>query len=226
MGAGKLAAILLAGFFLSAGLFVYAAEPNEKALMIPTDGDAWTENTGGEGWHWWGTGGWGAHFSIDKSDKKVGSGSLKIGGSSWSSRVTLFITEKYSDKLGNKGYIATLATRDMDLCFWLKVEWLDPEHPASKEKSEFIVVCSDAYGVDLLNGSRPGVKGKYTWTSGRNLPWTEVRIKLKNFLFNQLVPDKPYQFEKLGVINLMAPSWSTVHIDGFHWEESKDEDVE
>ena len=64
----------------------------------------------------------------------------------------------------------------------------------------------------------------YIWTNGENLPWTEVRIKLKDFLLNQLVPKKSYQFEKLGVINLIGPSWSTVHIDGFHWEESKGEE--
>lgn len=138
-------------------------------------------------------------------------------------RLTALIGPGYSDKLGNKGYIATLATKDMDLCFWLKVEWLNPEHPASKVKSEFIVVCSDGYDIDLLNEARPGVKGKYIWTNGKNLPWTKVRIELKDFLLNQLVPKKPYQFEKLGVINLMGPDSSTVYIDGFHWEESKGE---
>ncbi|MBI4244307.1 MAG: hypothetical protein HY606_09485 [Planctomycetes bacterium] len=221
MKVSKLAVLLYVGLFLNAGIeLAYSDQIGKQVLMVPADGDEWTEKIGGVGWNWWGTGGWGAHFSIDTADKKVGNGSLEIGGSNAVSKVTLSIGEGYSDKLGNKDYISTMGTKDMDLCFWLKVEWLNPEHPAPKGKNEFIVVCSDGYDVDLLNEARPGVKGKYTWqTDGGNLPWTQVRIKLKDFLLNQFKTDKPYQFEKLSVINLIGPDWSTVHIDGFHWEE-------
>ena len=217
----KLVVILFVSMLLHVSIQVaYGEEVSKGVLLLPADGDEWTEKTGGTGWNWFATGGWGAHYAIDKMDKKVGNGSLVIGGTNWSSMLTLSIGNGYRDTLGNRDYITTLATNDLDLCFWLKVEWLDPEHPASKVKSEFIVICSDGYDVNLMNRSRPGVKGKYVWTDGENLPWTKVKIKLEDFLLdNKLIPKQPYQFEKLGVVNIIGPAWSTVHIDGFHWEE-------
>jgi len=195
----------------------YCADASKK-LLLPVDGDEWTEKVGVTGWNWSATGGWGTQYDIDTTDKKVGSGSLKIGGTNQITNVLLSFVDGYTDTLGNKDRITTLATNDMDLCFWLKVEWLDTNHPVQMEKGELTVIIGDIYDIEL---SSPGVKALYHWTAGENLPWTQVRIRLKNFLFNQIVGNKPYQFEKLGAINFAGPAWTTIHIDGLHWEESE-----